>query len=46
MLAKEVDVTSYGHIVDLTHFDAGSQSVVAYATVNGNILGYNIYEAH
>lgn len=31
-----------GNIVDITHYDTGSQSVLAYATVNGYIIGYDL----
>ncbi|XP_067658475.1 phosphoinositide 3-kinase regulatory subunit 4-like [Haliotis asinina] len=37
-----VDITKHGHVVDLTHFDTGAQSVLAYATVNGHLIGWDL----
>ena len=36
---REIDLSTHGHVVDLNHFDAVTQNVIAYCTVNGNILG-------
>ena len=38
-VAKDVDLSATGHVVDLNHFDAATQNIVAYCTTNGNILG-------
>ncbi|XP_041377701.1 phosphoinositide 3-kinase regulatory subunit 4-like [Gigantopelta aegis] len=38
----DVDKQKYGHVVDITHFDAGSQSVLTYATVNGYLMGWDL----
>lgn len=37
-----IDTAKYGHVVDMTYFDAGSKSVLAYATVHGNIIGWDM----
>lgn len=38
----EIDKEECGNIVDLTHYDTGAQSVLAYATVNGYIIGFDL----
>ncbi|XP_052829468.1 phosphoinositide 3-kinase regulatory subunit 4 [Octopus bimaculoides] len=40
-ITHNVDVSKYGHVVDMNFFDSGSKSVLAYATVNGNIIGWD-----
>ncbi|XP_053378617.1 phosphoinositide 3-kinase regulatory subunit 4-like [Mercenaria mercenaria] len=37
-----VNVQSQGHVVDMAHFDTGHQSVLAYATVNGHLVGWDL----
>jgi len=39
---REIDLSTHGHVVDLNHFDAVTQNVIAYCTVNGNILGWDL----
>ncbi|XP_022087879.1 phosphoinositide 3-kinase regulatory subunit 4-like [Acanthaster planci] len=37
-----LDIHEEGFAVDVTHFDTGSQSVVAYATVQGYLVGWDL----
>ncbi|XP_052760753.1 phosphoinositide 3-kinase regulatory subunit 4-like [Mya arenaria] len=37
-----VNVQGQGHIVDMAHFDTGNQSILAYATVNGDLVGWDL----
>ena len=39
--SKDIDLSSVGQVVDMNHFDAGTQNVLAYCTTNGNIMGEN-----
>ncbi|KAL3861428.1 hypothetical protein ACJMK2_007462 [Sinanodonta woodiana] len=41
MATHMVDLPGYGQVVDMTHFDTGSQSVLAYATVSGVLIGWD-----
>ncbi|XP_076085974.1 phosphoinositide 3-kinase regulatory subunit 4-like isoform X1 [Mytilus galloprovincialis] len=38
----EIDKEEFGKVVDVTHYDTGAQSVLAYATVNGYIMGFDL----
>ncbi|XP_069112623.1 phosphoinositide 3-kinase regulatory subunit 4-like isoform X1 [Argopecten irradians] len=38
----QVNKEDYGQVVDITHFDTGAQSVLAYATVNGYLIGRDL----
>ncbi|VDH98516.1 phosphoinositide-3-kinase, regulatory subunit 4 [Mytilus galloprovincialis] len=38
----EIDKDEFGKVVDVTHYDTGAQSVLAYATVNGYIMGFDL----
>lgn len=39
---RNLDVDADGLVVDMTAFDSGSQNVIAYTTVNGLIVGWDI----
>ena len=39
---KNLDVEEEGLVVDMAHFDTGAQSVLAYATVNGLLVGWDL----
>ena len=39
---RNLDLAENGLIVDLHHFDTGSQSVLAYATVHGSLIGWDL----
>ncbi|KAL5015431.1 hypothetical protein ScPMuIL_009701 [Solemya velum] len=41
-LKQDVDLRELGQVVDLSHFDTGSQSVLAYATVYGYLIGWDL----
>lgn len=43
---KNIDVDSEGLIVDMTYFDTGSQNVIAYTTVHGLIVGWDLRSQH
>ncbi|KAL4221189.1 phosphoinositide-3-kinase [Mactra antiquata] len=36
------NIQNHGHVVDMNHFDTGHQSVLAYATVNGHLIGWDL----
>ncbi|XP_056142008.1 phosphoinositide 3-kinase regulatory subunit 4 isoform X2 [Lampris incognitus] len=39
---RSLDPQEEGCVVDLHHFNAGAQSVLAYATVNGSVVGWDL----
>lgn len=38
---RSLDLQEEGCVVDLHHFNSGAQSVLAYATVNGFLVGWD-----
>ncbi|XP_013397860.1 phosphoinositide 3-kinase regulatory subunit 4 [Lingula anatina] len=42
VLSESVDTEEHGTLVDMNYFDTGSQSVLAYATVSGHIIGWDL----
>ncbi|XP_031568622.1 phosphoinositide 3-kinase regulatory subunit 4-like [Actinia tenebrosa] len=42
---KKINPTEEGHVVDMAHFDTGSQSVLTYATSNGYVCGWDLRSA-
>lgn len=39
---RNLDLSAEGCVVDLQHFNPGAQSVLAYATVNGSLVGWDL----
>ncbi|XP_069504836.1 phosphoinositide 3-kinase regulatory subunit 4 [Ambystoma mexicanum] len=42
MQSRTLDPKEDGCVVDMHHFNSGSQSVLAYATVNGSLVGWDL----
>eukprot|EP00058_Branchiostoma_floridae_P000739 XP_002586227.1 hypothetical protein BRAFLDRAFT_132368 [Branchiostoma floridae] len=40
--SRELDLQEEGCVVDMNHFDTGSQSILVYATVHGNLVGWDL----
>ncbi|KAI8517018.1 phosphoinositide-3-kinase, regulatory subunit 4 [Branchiostoma belcheri] len=40
--SRELDLQAEGCVVDMNHFDTGSQSILVYATVHGNLVGWDL----
>ncbi|XP_048405605.1 phosphoinositide 3-kinase regulatory subunit 4 isoform X2 [Stegostoma tigrinum] len=40
--SRALDLKEDGCVVDIHHFNAGAQSVLAYATVNGSLVGWDL----
>lgn len=41
-LSRSLDLQEDGCVVDMHQFNSGSQSVLAYATVNGSLVGWDL----
>ena len=39
---NNLDVNSEGLVVDMTYFDTGSENIIAYATVHGYLVGWDL----
>ncbi|KAJ0000653.1 hypothetical protein NQD34_012495 [Periophthalmus magnuspinnatus] len=43
---RTLDLAEEGCVVDLHHFNSGAQSVLAYATVNGSLVGWDLRQGN
>lgn len=41
-VCRFLDLKEDGCVVDMHHFNSGAQSVLAYATVNGSLVGWDL----